>query len=160
MYKMCSLAMLISSILPAAGVACEMQADFAAPLQAPVSGSDVRLSSTFGVLWHPLLNEMRMHTGVDWEAPRGTPIAVVGSGRVTKTGRRGQYGNIVVVDHGAGWQTLYAHLSKTHVVPGDCVRAGDVIGEVGLTGLSAGPHVHLELLQYGWPVDPLKARAP
>jgi murein DD-endopeptidase MepM/ murein hydrolase activator NlpD len=160
MYKLCALAMLISSILHTGSVACETQADFAAPLQAPVSGNEVRLGSSFGMIWHPLLNERRMHTGVDWEAPTGTPIAVVRGGRVDKTGRRGQYGNIVVVDHGAGWRTLYAHLSKTHVESGDCGKAGDVIGEVGSTGLSASPHLHLELLQYGWPVDPLRAHAP
>jgi murein DD-endopeptidase MepM/ murein hydrolase activator NlpD len=143
-------------------VGCEMadQAAFAEPLGSPISGDSAHLASPFGMLFHPLLQEMRMHTGVDWAAPAGTPIAALRGGRITETGRRGQFGNIVVIDHGAGWRTLYAHLSKMNVGLGDCVKVGDEIGEVGVTGLTSGPHVHLELLQYGWPVDPQKSHEP
>lgn len=133
---------------------------FAWPFKPPVAGAGVKVSSPFGMRHHPLLNEMRMHTGVDWAAPVGTPVFALRGGRVSDTGRRGQYGNIVEIDHGASWHTLYAKLSKMNVAPGDCVKAGDVIGEVGTTGLTSGPHLHFELLQYGWPVDPMKPHAP
>jgi murein DD-endopeptidase MepM/ murein hydrolase activator NlpD len=121
----------------------------------PVLAEAAFLSSEFGMRMHPLLNELRMHTGVDWSASPGTPVIAVHAGRIVSVERRGMYGNIVIVDHGAGWQTLYAHLSSFAVKEGDCVKFGEVIGNVGSTGLTSGPALHFETLQYGWPTDPM-----
>lgn len=96
-----------------------------------------------------------MHTGVDWSASPGTPVMAAGAGRVLEVGRKGMNGNIVLVEHGAGWQTLYAHLSSFDVKVGDCVKFGEVIGKVGSTGLTDGPVLHFEILQFGWPIDPM-----
>jgi murein DD-endopeptidase MepM/ murein hydrolase activator NlpD len=144
-------------LFPIKPMACETLTDFVRPVKPPVNGNDVYLTASFGMRFHPILEEMLMHTGVDWSAPIGTPVRAVEPGRIVKVGRRGTNGNIVIVDHGAGWQTLYAHLSRFDVEPGDCVQQGTIVGRVGSTGLVAGPAVHLELLQFGWPVDPLSA---
>jgi len=122
----------------------------------PVSGEDVRLTSGFGIRFHPLLNERRLHTGVDWAAPTGTPVTAAGKGRVVAAGREGPYGNRVVIDHGGGWQTLYAQLSRFSVGSGDCVDTGSEIGAVGSTGLSNGPHLHFEVRHGDQPIDPMR----
>ena len=121
----------------------------------PVSGDDARLTSGFGLRLHPLLNERRMHTGIDWAAPTGTPVSAAGKGRVVSAGREGFYGNKVVIDHGGGWQTVYAQLDRFSVKAGDCVDAKAEIGAVGSTGLSSGPHLHFEILREGQAVDPM-----
>ena len=121
----------------------------------PVQGKDVKLKSPFGMVFHPLLKEKRMHTGVDWAADLGTPIRAAAGGEVVAAERRGTYGNIVLIDHGSGHQTLYAHLLEFSVSPGNCVEFGTVIGKVGATGLVAGPLLHFEVHENGQPVDPL-----
>lgn len=151
---------LLAAVAPASAGACELAspADEKLPLvtRKPVAGADVRLTSGFGIRFHPLLNERRMHTGIDWAAPKGTPVVAAGAGRVAFAGRRGQEGNTVVIDHGAAIATAYAHLSGFDVHEGDCVAAGARIGSVGSTGLAAGPMLHFEVRRGGVPVDPLK----
>lgn len=119
----------------------------------PVDGAE--LSSTFGLARHPIFGDDRMHTGIDWAAASGSPIKAAAAGRVVAAGRDGQLGNRVLIDHGDGWKTLYAHLARVAVADGDCVRDRDVIGAVGATGLAAGPHLHLEVWRNGTPIDPL-----
>jgi murein DD-endopeptidase MepM/ murein hydrolase activator NlpD len=129
-------------------------------MRRPVLGDKVHLTSGFGVRMHPILQMKKLHTGVDWAAPTGTPVVASADGRVVSAATAGEYGNTIVIDHGSGWQTLYAQLSSFKVREGDCVKANAVIGAVGTSGLSAGPHLHFEVRQNGEPVDPLSVRQP
>jgi len=123
-----------------------------APCQArPVPGAIV---SGFGPRYHPILHYTRMHTGVDFHAGTGTPIHACRAGTVVIAGPQGGYGNCVVIDHGGGMATLYAHQSRIAVHEGQQVAAGEVIGYVGQTGLATGPHLHFEVRISGNPVDP------
>jgi len=117
----------------------------------PVPGP---ITSAFGLRMHPILGIVRMHTGVDMEAPWGQPVAAGAAGRVIFAGPYGGYGNTVIIDHAGGMSTLYAHLSSFAVVYGDQVSAGQTMGCVGSTGLSTGPHLHFEVRIDGKPVDP------
>jgi len=138
--------------------ACELSPGGSEPpvlTRRPVQGDEVRLTVGFGMRLHPLLNVRRMHTGVDWAAPRGTPVIAAGPGQVVFAGEKGEYGNAVVIDHGGGWQTLYSQLSRIEAGVGDCVAFGALIGKVGSTGLSSGPHLHFEVQKNGQPIDPL-----
>lgn len=144
-----------------AAFACDLpgSASDAVPIETrkPLRGDDdVRFTSGFGLRYHPLLNTTRMHNGVDWAAPRGTPVIAAGGGRVTFAGGKGEYGNTVIIEHGGGWQTFYSQMSRIEVREGDCVASGAPIGSVGSTGLSAGPHLHFEVLQGGSPIDPMR----
>jgi murein DD-endopeptidase MepM/ murein hydrolase activator NlpD len=121
----------------------------------PVVGIDVKLTSKFGMLFHPLLKEMRMHTGIDWGAAIGTPVIAAGQGTIVSVGRQGFNGNTIIIDHGDGRRTLYAHLSEFSASVGDCVEMGRIIGKVGATGLVSGPSLHFETLDNGQPIDPL-----
>lgn len=121
--------------------------------QLPFSHS--RISSRFGYRVHPISKQWRPHNGLDFAAPSGTPVAATGAGRVARAGWGGSYGYLVVVDHGNGVETRYAHLSRIHVIAGQSVANGAVIGRVGSTGRSTGPHLHYEVLVEGRPVDPL-----
>ncbi|MBW8283308.1 MAG: M23 family metallopeptidase [Rhizobium sp.] len=119
--------------------------------------------SGFGMRRHPILGYSRMHTGTDWAAPRGTPIIASGNGTVEKAGwDSGGYGNQTLVRHANGYVTSYNHQSAIAkgVKPGATVRQGQVIGYVGNTGLSTGPHLHYELIVNGTKVDPLRVRLP
>lgn len=111
-------------------------------------------TSGFGIRRHPVFGIQRMHTGVDISVPWGSPVAVAAGGRVIYTGWFGGYGKIVVIDHGGGISTLYAHLSRILAATGTVVRKGDIIGRVGTTGYSTGPHVHFEVRINGAPVNP------
>ena len=117
--------------------------------------SSARLTSSFGYRTHPLHGGSRMHAGVDLAAPTGTPVQATADGVVTSAGWRGGYGILVSLGHGGGVQTRYAHLSAIAVRPGTSVRAGDVIGYVGSTGNSTGPHLHYELRVNGQAVNPM-----
>ncbi|SFM81934.1 peptidoglycan DD-metalloendopeptidase family protein [Halopseudomonas yangmingensis] len=122
-----------------------------------------RISSRFNPnRRHPVLNKIRAHNGVDYAAPTGTPIMATGDGRVVHVGRKGGYGNTVVVSHGRQYQTLYAHMSRyaKGISNGTQVRQGQVIGYVGMTGLATGPHLHYEFLVNGKHVDPLGVKLP
>jgi murein DD-endopeptidase MepM/ murein hydrolase activator NlpD len=120
----------------------------------PVPGG---VSSGFGMRFHPILNYSRMHRGVDFRASYGTPIVAVTDGRVELAGWHGGHGNTVALHHGGGMETLYGHMSRIAVRVGENVRRGAVIGYVGSTGLSTGPHLHFEVHRNGVPVNPLGA---
>jgi murein DD-endopeptidase MepM/ murein hydrolase activator NlpD len=96
-----------------------------------------------------------MHTGIDISAHSGTPIKAAAGGEVVFAGWWGGYGNVVIIDHGGGISTLYAHCSAIYVRKGQSVSQGEVIAAVGSTGLSTGPHLHFEVRKNGKPVDPL-----
>jgi murein DD-endopeptidase MepM/ murein hydrolase activator NlpD len=117
----------------------------------PVPGAIV---SPFGPRLHPILRYTRMHNGADMSAGSGTPIHACRTGTVVIAGGQGGYGSTVVVQHGGGMATLYAHQSKIATSEGASVNAGDVIGYVGSTGMSTGPHLHFEVRLSGNPVDP------
>lgn len=121
----------------------------------PVVG---RISSNFGARRHPILGYTRMHGGVDFAAPQGAPIYAVGDAVVSFAGWGGGHGNHVKLDHGGGFGTGYSHMSRIAVSPGARVRAGQIIGYVGSTGLSTGPHLHYELYRNGVKVNPLSVR--
>jgi murein DD-endopeptidase MepM/ murein hydrolase activator NlpD len=130
-------------------------------IRKPVRGDKVRLTSGFGVRFHPLLNTRKMHTGVDWACPRGTPIIAAGNGTIEEVGHKGYYGNYVRIRHANGYQTAYGHMSRfADIHPGMKVRQGQVIGYVGSTGLSTGPHVHFEVLVNNRFVDPMSIQVP
>ncbi len=116
---------------------------------------DGDVSSGFGYRVHPISGTSRMHTGVDLGCANGAPIHAAGSGVVTAADVRGGYGNAVVIDHGDGLATLYGHQSRLAVSAGQQVSEGDVIGYVGSTGYSTGPHLHWEVWVNGTPVDPM-----
>ncbi|MCU1717491.1 peptidoglycan DD-metalloendopeptidase family protein [Pseudomonas sp. 5P_3.1_Bac2] len=109
---------------------------------------------------HPILNKIRAHKGVDYAAPRGTPIKAAGDGRVMLAGRHGGYGNAVIIQHGQRYRTLYAHMNgfAKGIRNGVNVRQGQIIGYIGTTGLSTGPHLHYEFQVNGVHVDPLSQK--
>lgn len=109
----------------------------------------------FGRRLHPVLRIYHTHTGLDLGAPRGTDIYATANGKVLENNVKGAYGRQVLVDHGFGYKTRYAHLNKSFVQPGQVVFRGEKIGEVGSTGRTTGPHLHYEVIFMGVPVDPL-----
>ncbi|WP_164754299.1 M23 family metallopeptidase [Mesorhizobium sp. M7A.F.Ca.US.008.03.1.1] len=121
-----------------------------------------RFGSGFGLRRHPILGYVKMHTGTDWAAPSGTPIIASGNGVVEKAGWAGGYGNQTIIRHANGYETSYNHQKgfAEGVEPGASVRQGQVIGYVGTTGLSTGPHLHYELIVNGTKVDPMRVRLP
>lgn len=114
-----------------------------------------RVSSGFGPRIHPIFGTRRQHTGLDIGGRSGDPILAAKGGTVLSAGWRGGYGNAVVVDHGGGFSTLYAHQSSMNVTAGQAVSRGDIVGFVGNTGWSTAPHLHYELRLNGEPIDPL-----
>jgi len=117
----------------------------------PVPGA---ITSGFGMRYHPILGYARLHAGVDFRGSYGQEIKAGASGRVIFAGDRGGYGNTIIIDHGGGMTTLYAHQSSLAAGYNDQVDAGEIIGYVGSTGLSTGPHLHFEVRINGTPVDP------
>ncbi len=128
-------------------------------LRSPLEFSRVTSGFTTG-RYHPILHRMRAHKGVDLAAPSGTPIRSVADGVVTKAGWSGGHGNHIEVKHEGGYSTGFSHLSKMLVKGGDRVRQGQVIGKVGSTGMSTGPHLHYEFMVKGVHRDPMKAIVP
>jgi murein DD-endopeptidase MepM/ murein hydrolase activator NlpD len=128
-------------------------------MRTPVPGS--RISSGFGMRRHPILGYNRMHTGVDFAAPYGTPLKAAGDGVISVAGWQGAYGKVVRIRHKDNYETVYAHMSRipTTIKPGVAVRQGQVIGFVGSTGRSTGPHAHFEVRLDGKPMNPLKMKA-
>ena len=125
------------------------------PLRKPVTG-EIDMSSPFGVRMDPFLHRPAMHTGLDMRGDVGDPVHATASGRVSIAGREGGYGNMVEIEHGNGLATRYGHLSEIDVRVGQKVRIGEVIGRVGSTGRSTGPHLHYETRIDGDAVDPQK----
>lgn len=124
------------------------------PLANPAAGRSI--SSTFGVRTDPLIGTPALHSGMDFRAPYGSPARATAAGIVTKAGWNGGYGRMVEIDHGGGYSTRYAHLSKVLVSPDQQVAAGDEVGEVGSSGRSTGPHLHYEVRHDGDAVDPIR----
>lgn len=126
-------------------------------LQKPVASYTI--TSRFGMRIHPVTGVQKMHNGIDLAAPKGTPIMSSQSGKVIISQYSSSYGNYVVVDHGGGLSTLYAHLDKRYVNDGDVVKCGQEIGTMGSTGMSTGPHLHYEVRVNGEKINPeLKVR--
>jgi murein DD-endopeptidase MepM/ murein hydrolase activator NlpD len=122
-----------------------------------------RISSGFSLhRWHPILNRMRAHMGTDYAAPIGTPVHAAGNGRIEFMGRRGGYGNMIILRHGPKYETVYGHLSRFRrgLHAGSKVEQGEVIAYVGMTGLATGPHLHYEFRVNGIPVNPVTVTLP
>lgn len=135
----------------ATGTAAQAEA-----MRMPVSG---RVTSRFGMRFHPILHSSRFHRGIDLKAIAGTPIKASADGRVVFAGWSGGYGRQVRIGHGDGLATSYSHMSRIAAAPGAFVRRGEVIGFVGSSGLSTGPHLHYEVFRNGRPVNPSAVRA-
>ena len=127
----------------------------AVPVRKPVAG-EVDMSSPFGMRMDPFLGRPAIHTGIDLRGDIGEPVHATAAGKVSIAGREGGYGNMVEINHGNGLSTRYGHLSKILVKPGQSVRIGEVIGLIGSTGRSTGPHLHYETRINGEAVDPQK----
>jgi murein DD-endopeptidase MepM/ murein hydrolase activator NlpD len=126
------------------------------PAIVPIARGTERLVSGYGYRIHPIYNVRRMHTGVDFTAPTGTPIYATGNGVVVDADKNNHgYGRMVLIDHGYGYQTLYAHLSQIQVKPGQEIKRGEVIGLVGNSGISKAPHLHYEVIRNGRKVNPI-----
>ena len=124
------------------------------PLRKPLPVID--LTSTFGYRVDPFIRRMAMHTGIDLRLARGAPVHATAAGKVDSAGHNGGYGNMVDIDHGNGLVTRYGHLASITVKEGQTVKIGDVIGLMGSTGRSTGPHLHYEIRIHDNPVDPLR----
>lgn len=130
-------------------------------LRTPVEFS--RISSGFSLgRKHPILNRIRAHKGVDYAAATGTPIKATGDGKIVFRGRKGGYGNAIVIQHGSRYSTLYGHMSKFRggITTGSRIKQGQIIGYVGMTGLATGPHLHYEFRIDGVHRDPLRVKLP
>lgn len=137
----------------------ENKTEFLASIPAiqPISNKQLKqIASGYGYRLHPIYKTYKMHEGIDFTAPSGTPIYATGNGRVetVENGARG-YGNNVVINHGFGYQSLYAHMHKIVVRQGQSIKRGELIGYVGNTGLSAAPHLHYEVIKNGRKVNPI-----
>lgn len=127
-------------------------------MKTPIDGA--RLSSGFGKRKHPILGYMKTHKGLDFAAPRGTPIYAAGNGTVQYAGRKGAYGKFVLIRHNNNYSTAYAHMSRIKTGKGRRVKQGQVIGYVGTTGRSTGPHLHYEIRRSGRQVNPFRIKMP
>ena len=126
------------------------------PAIQPVKNQDLkRMASGYGMRMHPILKTRRMHNGMDFTSPRGTPIFASGNGKIKKAHRSSSFGKVVYIDHGYGYETIYAHMSKITAKKGQLVKRGDIIGYVGNTGRSMAPHLHYEVHKNGRPVNPI-----
>lgn len=127
------------------------------PAIQPIANKDLKkMASGFGYRTHPIYKITRLHTGMDFTANVGTEIYATGNGVVTTADAESRgYGNHVVINHGYGYETLYGHMSSFNVKPGQKVKRGDVIGYVGNTGTSSGPHLHYEVIKNGEKIDPV-----
>ena len=127
-------------------------------MKTPINGA--RLSSSYGLRKHPILGFTRKHNGTDFAAPTGTPVMASGTGTVIKAGRCGGGGNCIKIRHNNSYQTVYAHLSKFATRKGRRVIQGQIIGYVGSTGMSTGPHLHYEVHFNGKPINSQKLKLP
>jgi murein DD-endopeptidase MepM/ murein hydrolase activator NlpD len=126
------------------------------PAIMPISNEDLRRTgSGFGMRRHPILNIYRMHEGIDFHAPVGTEVYATADGIVKDVRTSETFGKMIAIDHGYGLETIYAHLNAYHVRKGQKVKRGNLIGFVGNTGLSKGPHLHYEVHIFNREVDPV-----
>ncbi|PKG43508.1 M23 family metallopeptidase [Psychroflexus sp. MES1-P1E] len=126
------------------------------PAIQPVKNDDLkRMASGYGMRMHPILKYRKMHNGMDFSAPSKTEIFATGNATVKKAKRTSGFGNLIVLDHGFGYETYYAHLSKFNVKHGQKVKRGEIIGYVGNSGLSTAPHLHYEVHKNGKVVNPI-----
>jgi murein DD-endopeptidase MepM/ murein hydrolase activator NlpD len=127
------------------------------PAIQPVSNKDLnRIASGFGYRIDPVYKTTKFHAGLDFSAPQGTPIYATADGTITTSGNTGNgYGNHVIINHGFGYETLYGHMVRVKARNGEAVKRGEVIGWVGSTGKSTGPHCHYEVHKYGEKIDPI-----
>jgi len=126
------------------------------PAIQPVKKEELtRMASGYGMRMHPILKIRKMHEGMDFTAKPGTPIYATGNGRVTRSERSSSFGNVVYIDHGYGYKTVYAHMKKIATRKGKKVKRGDIIGYVGNTGRSVSPHLHYEVIKDGRHVNPI-----
>lgn len=127
------------------------------PAIQPVANKDLkRMASGYGMRMHPIYKYRKMHTGMDFSAKRGTEIYATGEGKVVEAERSNRgYGNHIIIDHGYGYQTLYAHMSDFEVRRGEKVKRGQIIGYIGNTGTSVAPHLHYEVIKDGEKVNPI-----
>lgn len=142
-----------SPLSAAARAAAGISGPFSIPSRTPLDG--VKLTSSFGMRTHPVLGGARAHKGIDLAAPVGTPIYATADGVVGKASWFGGYGLYVQLEHGNNLETRYGHMSRLNVAEGQTVRKGEVIGYVGSTGRSTGPHLHYEVRVAGAAVNPL-----
>ncbi len=126
------------------------------PAIKPIKNEDeTRMASGYGMRLHPILKSWRMHNGMDFTAPTGTPIYASGNGKIVRANRSATFGKVVYIEHDYGYKTVYAHMSKIIAKRGQKVKRGDLIGYVGNTGRSAAPHLHYEVHRNGRPVNPI-----
>ncbi len=126
------------------------------PIRSDKLKRNIRSMSGFGWRIHPIFKRRKMHAGIDFTCPSGTPIIATGDGKILKIEKRKSgYGNSIVIDHGFGYKTRYAHMSTIDVKRGEKVKRGQVIGAVGSTGTSTAPHLHYEVIHKGKKVDPI-----
>jgi len=126
------------------------------PAIQPISNKQLnQLFMSYGARMHPIFHVMRDHNGLDFAAPKGTPIYATGDGTIVRAHRSSSYGKVIYIDHGHGYETRYAHLSKFIVYPGERVKRGHIIGYVGSTGTSQSSHLHYEVLVNGKHVNPI-----
>lgn len=127
------------------------------PAIQPVSNEKLRrLSSGYGMRIDPVYKIKKFHPGIDFSAPKGTPVYATGAGKIAKTAKRfSAYGYYILIDHGYGYSTMYAHLNTFNVKEGQSVQRGDCIGYVGNTGKSTAPHLHYEVIHHGKKVNPV-----
>ncbi len=138
----------VLAIAAAGANACEV----GGRLQHPVAGE---IYKKFGFVEHPLLHTTLLHSGLDYRGAVGAPVIAAEAGTVVVAGREGGYGNYVRIDHGNGLQTSYGHLNKIEVKQGQCVGRGEIVGSIGQTGISTGPHLHFEVLRDDRFVNPI-----
>lgn len=125
------------------------------PAITPVKKGDFWMASGYKMRMHPILKINKFHKGMDFSASTGTPVYASGNGQVIRAQRSSTFGQVIYIDHGYGYQTIYAHLSKMVVRRGASVKRGDLIGYVGSTGLSVSPHLHYEVHKNGRPLNPI-----
>jgi len=127
----------------------------AIPAIQPIAKGVGRIVSGYGMRFHPILKYRRMHWGIDISAPKGTPIYATADGVIEFTGRRGEFGNLVIINHGYGYKTHYGHMNNFTVKRTQKVKRGEIIGYVGNTGLSSAPHVHYDIVKDGKRINPV-----
>lgn len=130
-----------------------LQRSVSVPSRMPLEGA--QLTSSYGMRTHPVLGGRRKHTGIDLAAPTGTPVYATANGVIGRADWYSSYGLFISINHGAAMETRYAHLSRLAVAAGDNIKKGDLIGYVGSTGRSTGPHLHYEVRVDGLAVNPI-----